>query len=451
MDGRLADRVRCFTDRLAREDVNLYGFILSVNGEEKAKAYYAPMREGKPHRLYSVSKTLTGIAIGMLIDDGKLTLDSLIADFFRDWITEKTDERVKRLKIRDMLRMATCFSKTAYREGTDENWAEAFFRTPADHEPGTVFAYDTGNSQVLAALVRRLSGQEVMEFLEERLFKPLGCEDPRFWLRDPSGCCQGGTGLCMSLRDMHRIALCLADGGRGLIPGWFVEEMQRKHIETVLQDKEEERYGYGWQCWRVRTGWAMYGMGGQLAVICPEKQAVLSTIADTRLDPQGVQRIYNAFFDEVYPYLGTEDTAPVRLNLAVRPLEDRAEIAGTAEGEYCFPEGNALGLKHLRMDRDCVRLENTRGDAAIPFRRGEILETAFPGWPEVPALISAGWLEDGLLRVRCFAVGDSPCGFDMLIHIRENRATVQSRCSSGLVTGGYQGFASGYRKAEEKA
>lgn len=68
---------------------------------------------------------------------------------------------------------------------------------------------------------------------------------------------------------------------------------------------------------------------------------------------------------------------------------------------------------------------------------------AYPGWPEVPALASGGWIERNVLRVRCFAIGNAPCGFDMLLHFSENRVTVRSRCSGDPVTAGYNGVASG--------
>lgn len=443
--------VLAFVRRLEKEDVNMHGFLLSVNGQEKARAYYAPFREGQPHRMYSVSKTMTGIAIGMLIDEGKLALSSHIADYFRDWLPENPDERLLRLTIGDMLRMATCYRFTAYREGVDENWAKPFFTSVPDHEPGTVFYYDTGCSQVLAALVKRLSGREVIDFLEERLFAPLGCQDERFWLRDPSGCCQGGTGLCMSLRDLHRVAQCLLEGGRGVVPGWYAREMGQKHIETVLQDKEEEQYGYGWQCWRTRAGFALYGLGGQLAIICPDKRAVLSTIADTRLDPTGVQRIYDAFFEEIYPRIGEKEMPYTSLQLSVRPLPDRQDIPALQTGVYTFSEENALGIRHLQLLEDHVAYENARGAVRLPFRRGQVMETAYPGWPGVPALVAAGWLAKGLLRIRCHAVGTAPCGFDMLISFAGSRVTVQCRRSGDPVTAGYDGAASGIETEETQA
>ena len=175
--NELKIRVDSLIERLRREDVNMHGFILSVKGKTKAKAYYPPFKEGQPHRMYSVSKTFTGIAVGMLIDDGLLTLDSRITEFFPEWKGEDPHGWLAIMTIRDMLRMATCHRYTYYREGTDEDWSKPFFTHEPTHKPGTVFHYDTGCSQALAALVKRLSGKEAIDFLEERLFKPLGLSE----------------------------------------------------------------------------------------------------------------------------------------------------------------------------------------------------------------------------------------------------------------------------------
>lgn len=443
MKNDLRKRVDAFTGRCRKEDVNLHGFIISVRGQEKVKAYYTPFREGAPHRMYSVSKTMTAIAIGMLMEEGKLGLEDRITDYFPDLLPEQVSPWLTELRLRDMLRMATCYRQTAYREYVDEDWTRPFFTGQPDHAPGTVFNYDTGCSQVLASLVRRLSGKEVIDFLEERLFRPLGCEDSRYWLRDPSGQCTGGTGLCMSLRDLHRVALCLSRGGDSLIPGWFVSRMQTKQIDTPLQGNEEERYGYGWQCWRTRAGWVLYGMGGQLAVLCPEKDAVLCTIADVRLDPCGMQRIYNAFFEEIYPYLDSEDMEPVSLALPALTLPDAAGKQPVAEQTFVFGE-NPLGMKELRLEQDRLVYRNSRGLCELPYRAGETITAAYPGWPD-PATISAGWIADGILRLRCHAIGDFPCGFDMLLVLKGDSVTLQSRRSGDPRTDGYDGAATGTR------
>ena len=89
--------------------------------------------------------------------------------------------------------------------------------------------------------------------------------------------------------------------------------------------------------------------------------------------------------------------------------------------------------------------ENSRGEIRLPFERGKTISAPYPGWPETPALVSAGWAEEGMLRVRCYAVGDAPCGFDLLVSLAGDWATVQSRRSSDPLTAEYEGIASGKR------
>lgn len=444
LNNLLETRVDRFVKRLEREQVCMHGFILSVGDNIKASAYYAPFKEGDPHRMYSISKTMTALAIGMLIDQGKLALDHFVADYFQDYLPAQPDGRLLRLTIGDMLRMATCYRSTTYREGIDSNWTKPFFTSTPTHEPGTVFYYDTGCSQVLSSLVTRLSGQEVIDFLNTHLFDKIGANDPKYWLRDPSGQCQGGTGLCMSLRDLHKVSRLVMAGGGDVLPRWFCEEMGKCHSINLLNPTREESYGYGWQVWRTRAGWAMYGLGGQLAVVCPEKDLLLCTIADTRLDPMGVQRIYDAFFEEIYPYVGTEDMAEAQLALQTRPVAHNAAFGMTLSEVYHFSTPNPLDLLTVSLNGNALEWENARGSHRLRFGIGENVVDTFPGWPAIPTLSSGGWVAEGLLHIRCHLIGDAPCGIDMLLHFSGNCLTIQSRCSTDPATKEYDGVASGY-------
>ena len=243
--------VLAFLDRMDREGVCLHGFELHAAGELCAQGYYAPFRKGDMHRMYSVSKTMTALAVGILAGEGKFALTDPIARYFPDKLPEHPDPRILRLTIRDMLRMATCHRKTTYREGIDDNWDESFFTAHPTHEPGTMFNYDTSCSQVLAALCQRASGQGLLDFLEERVFRPIGADDPKRWLTDPSGIPQGGTGLMMSLRDLSKVAQLVADGGRGIIPADFIAQMTRRQIVNETPSIPAEAAGYGYQMWII--------------------------------------------------------------------------------------------------------------------------------------------------------------------------------------------------------
>lgn len=430
-----------FLNRIERERVNLYGFELREHGEIRAEGYYAPFKKGQPHRMYSISKSLVSLAIGMLEMDGRLRLDDRIASHFPDKLPAHPDERLLRLTIRDMLRMATCHRKTSYREGIDEDWAATFFTVSPTHESGTVFHYDTSCSQVLGALVERLSGMKLLAFLNERLFAPIGANDPKRWLTDPSGVPQGGTGLIMSLRDMAKVAQLVMDGGRGLIPADYLACATAKQIDTFMQGNPEERFGYGWQFWRTRDGWAMYGMGGQLAIAHPACGVLLCTIADTRLDPYGVQRIYNAFFDEIIAHQGesscTEDERTLADRLAhLRVCGVAHDVSHSLLAE-CSYKINDDALKNVHLTKNSVRLEWTH--AVHEFRwdaPGQVHEDLFCG---VPCLISAGMADSRTLHVHCHLIGDAPCGMDMLFSVENGHLTVVLRRSSDPMTLGYDG------------
>ncbi len=442
-EKNLRTRIVAFMDRVDREDIHLYAFRLSVRGRETASGFWGGFGESRPWRMFSVSKTMTALAIGLLVEEGRLTLDDLVCDYFRDWLPGGPAPEMAGLTLRDMLRMATCFDNATYREDRDFCWARTFFEAKPDHDSGKVFNYDTSCSQVLAELVHRVSGEDVMQFLEKRFFTPLGLTDERFWLRDPSGCPQGGSGLCMSLRDFHRVSECLLEGGMNIIPGWIVENMQRKQIDTPLRPYPEEQYGYGWQCWRTRAGWSMYGLGGQLAIICPDRQTVMTTIGDTRLDGCGVQRIYDAFFDEIWPWVQTESMEPETFRRPLPPLPSPADPLWEKGGPWTFTE-NPLGIHSLQLlNRNHVEIETARGKKELLFGIGEIIETSWPGTADVPAFSGGGWLTPQILRVRCHAAGTAPCGFDLLLVFTYNAVTIHSRCSRDPLTEGWEGTATG--------
>ena len=181
-----------FLDELS--SVNMHGFRLSLKGQVLAEGYWAPFCADEPHRLYSVSKSVTSLAIGLLADDGLIHLDDPITAYFPEWVDENTPAILREVTIRNMLMMSTCFDRAMYAVAMDD-WTRPFFQGEPTHPAGMLFHYDTSASQVMCALVEKLTKREILAFLEERIFQPIGMDGPKQWLKDKAGTSQGGTGL----------------------------------------------------------------------------------------------------------------------------------------------------------------------------------------------------------------------------------------------------------------
>ena len=125
-----------------------------------------------------------------------------------------------------------------------------------------------------------------------------------------------------------------------------------------------------------------------------------------------------------------------------RSVQNRAAFAKLAR-EGLIGSGGELTAAGLTFSG--LVLHRGEVSASIPFSRGKTVEIPYPGHPEVPALISSAWIGEGTLRLRCHAIGDAPCGFDMLVSVRDRNMTIRSRCSSDPLTREYDGIASGIR------
>ncbi len=441
-----AQAILAFLRRVEKADVLLHGFELRFAGEVQAEGYYAPFCKGEMHRMYSVSKSMVSLAIGILEAEGRLCLDDPVVRYFPEKVTAATDGRLLRLTIRDMLRMATCYVKTTYDPAADADWTAAFFTAAPSHEPGTVFSYDTSSTQVLGALCQRLSGEALLSFLTCRVFAPIGADDPKAWLTDPAGNAQGGTGLLLSLRDLGKTAQLLLDGGRGIVPADYLRRATMKQIGTPFQPVPEERLGYGYQFWRGRDGYMLYGMGGQLALICPAKKLILCTIGDTQLDPLGMQSIYDAFYETLVPAAPVTDEpqadraalSQALSGLRVRPLPHCEAFAVPFASRYRMADGTG-DLREVWFTGEEVRLVWADGVHTYAYRLGGVCDGTLPHW-NTRCLTFAGFGEDGVLRLRCHQIESAPCGLELLFSKRADALTVQMRSSGDLSLRRYQGF-----------
>lgn len=432
-----------FLDELSA--VNMHGFRLSLHGQVLAEGSWAPFTADEPHRLYSVSKSVVSLAIGMLADDGLIRLDDPIVSFFPEWVDDATPAMLREVTIRHMLTMSTCYDRSMYSIPM-EDWTRPFFDGTPTHPAGTLFHYDTSASQVMCALVEKLTHRDILSFMEERLFRPLGMTGPKRWLKDGVGTSQGGTGLLMTLKDFSLLADFCISNGRGLISESYLRAATSRQILTCERTAPEEKHGYGYQFWQMRRGFSMYGLAGQMAMCLPEEGLTLCTLANTMPSSTGVQPLYDAFFRHLEGISRLPDSAADQAELSARlsslacptipdvhPLPRQLRIALT-QGELAFTA--------LDITPDAVVFHQPEGDFTLPYHAAQWADGTFPNTSE-RCISCGGWLTDNRFMLHCEVKDRFINGMELHVSLRDDFATVRVVGSLWELISGWNGLAWG--------
>lgn len=432
--------------------VNLHGFRLTLHGQPLAEGCWAPFTPDEPHRMYSVSKSVTALAIGILAGEGKISLDDHIVDYFPEWVDESTHPMLREVTIRNMLMMSTCYDRAQYHV-EDPDWTKPFFFGKPTHPAGTLYFYDTSASQVMSALVEKLTGMEMLAFMEERLFRPLGMTGPKKWLKDSAGASQGGTGLIMTLRDFSLLAdFCMSDG-KGLVPADYLKAATSFQIPTHERSAPEERCGYGYQFWMMRKGFSMYGLGGQMALCLPEQGLCLCTTGDTMLNAMGVQPIYDAFFRHLDGIgalpSSADDQRELDARLASLALPPVQPAASSGQTLHIDLNSAALPFSALTITPEQLIFRMADGEAALPYAVDGWAEGIFPGTDQ-RCITSAGWESATRFRLVSEVKDDFICNMEMIVSLRENRASVFVNGKLWELTPGWNGLAWGTTNTTEE-
>ena len=303
---QLEEAFAAYLQAVADSSEDLHSIMVLQHGEVLAEKQIAP---DTAHIMNSVSKTFTSTAVGFAIEEGLLSLEDRIVDLFPESVPAEPQELLSKVTLRNLLTMNSGHGKdpTAAIRGGDGDWVGAFMAWPIDYEPGTCHCYNSLGTYVLSAAVQKVTGQKVVDYLETRLWQPLGIEKPR-WDESPAGINTGGWGLYLHTEDLARMGQCLLSGGkfRGkqVIPAGWVSQMSAAQVPSVNAGVNERQVqelladpnhpfrwyfepsqsdwmqGYGYQMWRCRHGgFRADGANGQYILVLPEQDAVIVTTA----------------------------------------------------------------------------------------------------------------------------------------------------------------------------
>jgi CubicO group peptidase (beta-lactamase class C family) len=289
-------------------------FMLVRHGSVIAEGWWAPYSASDNHELYSLSKSFTSTAVGMAVAEGKLSIDDEVLKFFPDDAPEKPSANLKAMRVRDLLTMNTG-NQDEVPTAADKISPKAFLTNAVPHKPGTHFKYNTPATFMLSAIVQKQTGQTVFDYLQPRLFEPLGITQP-VWNTNWQGINLGGYGLNVRTEDIARFGqLYLQKGkwqGKQLIPKDWVEMATTKQVSNGSNPKSDWDQGYGFQFWRCRNG-AYRGDGafGQYCIVLPDQDAVIAITSGVK-DMQGV---LNLIWEKLLPAFAPKPLSPYGANL----------------------------------------------------------------------------------------------------------------------------------------
>ena len=265
--------VAAFIDSLmALPDTEMHSVMVLRHGKVIAEAYPEPFGPEYGHTMYSCSKTFVAVGVGLAIADNRLRLTDRVAAFFPEALPAEVAPELAAITVRDLLTMTSGIEPDWTLRNHTDAWLAAYLGKPV-RKPGEVFGYDSMSSYVLSAIVTKVTGLRLLDYLQEKVFTPMGIDDAR-WEISPEGYNTGGWGLHIKPESLAKMGVLLSHGGewegKQLVAAEWVREMTSPQVKTTSCD-------YGYQTWRCEYPGAFRADGalGQYILVVPEKDVVV--------------------------------------------------------------------------------------------------------------------------------------------------------------------------------
>ncbi len=411
-----------FVGTIEQNIQDLHSFMLLRHGHVIAEGWWAPYAAPLPHMLFSLSKSFTSTAIGLLVGEGRLSVDDKVISFFPDDLPAEISPDLADMSVHDLLSMSTGHDTEPSRTA-DDNWARVFLAHPVQHMPGTHFLYNSMATYMCSAILQKITGLTLLEYLTPRLFAPLGIENPT-WESCPRGINTGGWGLSITTEDIAAFGqLYLQQGlwqGVQWVPANWVAAATRKQVRNDNNDlntNPDWSQGYGYQFWRCRHNiYRGDGAFGQYCIVMPEQDAVLAITSGV----SDMQVVLNVVWDKLLPALGsaalpeasaTHKTLSQKLTALSIPTVAGKPTSATAarvSGKTFVFEPNERNFQSIKVafgadqaDQDEITLHDQTGERLLVCGHGrwvtgsaEMYSGTFLAGPRSVASGSGAWTDD---------------------------------------------------------
>ena len=408
-EGVAAKGIRAFLDAINGSRHDLHSFMMLRHGRAIAQGWWNPYRPADNHGMYSMSKSFTSTAIGFAVAEGRLQVSDKVVSFFPDDLPARPDPRLADMTVSHLLTMSTGQDRSATGATIkSDNWVGNFLALPIPDAAGSVFSYNSAATYMLSAIVQRLTGERIVDYLRPRLFDPLGIEGPT-WETCPRGIDTGGWGLSIRTDGLARFGQLYLQqgrwGGRQLLPASWITAATSKQIQQPINKKSNPDWiqGYGYQFWRCRhDGFRGDGAFGQFTIVLPGKDVVIAMTGESPSMQDELDLVWKHLLPAIDAETDRAEDRALRRQLAKlavaepegalrSPLLDR--ISGrrfrAARNEYGLEtvafEPGADGLLFRFQDGvgehviRCGAREWQRSEAPAPFGAPRLIAGGAPG------------------------------------------------------------------------
>src|SRR3984957_6656820 len=363
-EGVQAGAISDFINAAGHSKTEFHSFMFFRHGKLIAERWLNPYAPNLKHTLYSTSKSFTAAAVGFALTEKKLKLTDKVISFFPDEVPNPVPPYLAELTVKDVLMMSDGQDPDPTPTIiTDTHRARKFFATTIVNEPGTKFLYNSTGTYMLSAIVTKVTGQKVIDYLRPRLFEPLGItgED---WETSPQGANTGGWGLRLKTEDMAKFGLLYLQGGKWngkqIIPESWVKEattmkiLQDPDAPQGKKDSSDWLQGYCYQMWRCRhNGVRADGAFGQYIIMLPDEDAVIAITAETPDMQEEINLVWTYLLPAMHPgTLPADPNADAQLKKQLAGLQ-LAPPASTAN-----PVSDPLNGKTFHLEPNVKKMQD---------------------------------------------------------------------------------------------
>ena len=385
---------------IALPECDIHHVMVVRHGKVVAELHPAPFRAEDSHTLYSASKTFTSLAVGCAIDDNLLRLDDRVMTFFPDKRTNRVSDNMAAMTVRDLLMMASGVAPDWTMRNNSTDWVKDWLAKPVDAEPGTLFQYDSMCTFMLSAIVQRVTGQTMLEYLQKKLFEPMHITVAD-WETSPDGINTGGWGLRVQAETMAKLGLLLLNEGKWngeqLVSADYVKAACSRLIDGGAKETvpaTDGNQGYGYQVWQSKWpgSYRADGAMGQYTVVVPDADLVVVILGMKLYGHEELACIWN----QLMPGIKNEPLKPekklqqrleklcaaAKLSLPHNAAKRIGNQAKSMLGRTLQLTHNRFGLKQIVVDDSHLHLAYDDGcEETFAMGNGDWRYSTLNGYP----------------------------------------------------------------------